>query len=164
MKEKERIWDNISFRDKIELPNDIARKFCNQLYGVTDKKVLAKVEPYNKNISDMNNGTIIDIQLSSFIGKSIQENLGETGKNSKFTFELFLTGTKTKEYKYRFGFIEYGAIYYPVQMVIDEDIAKELGISTFITCNNEDEFVETLILVLKSKRLYNIIKGLLAIN
>ena len=161
------VWEENFKKPEIKFPNEIAREMCNQLYSVTDKKVMAKVEKYKENFFDMNKSapymglTAMDNFLKS---RRIQDNLGEVSGNDKFTYELYLTGVKTVDYKYRFCFIENGVYPYPVKIALDAEIAKELEASTIIECKDEEEYVISLKKILTSKKMKGVIEGLMAIN
>ena len=156
------------FKSKeVEFPSDIAIEYCNQLYELTNKLVIAKVEKYEKNIEDMNMiSPIANLAGMNSLLKTtkVEEYLGEISGSDKFTYELYLTGNHTPKYKYRFCFIENGVYPYPVKVIVDSDIAKELEIETRITCENEVIYKETLIKILNSKKMNEVIEGLMTIN
>lgn len=129
--------------------------------------VIAKVEKYEKNIEDMN--TIAPIANLASVNSLLrttkaEEYLGEISGSDRFTYELYLTGNHTPKYKYRFCFIENGVYPYPVKVVIDSDIAKELEIETRIICESEARYKEILIKILNSKKMNEVIEGLMTIN
>ena len=153
-------------KDKI-LPNKIAIEYCNELYNITNKKVIAKVSAYNVNFKDMNENSVVFNMIKSnplFDSNNIQDFLGEVEGNDKFTYEMYLTGVNTKNYKYRFCFIEYGITGYPLKIAIDTDIANGLEKSSVVECVNEEEYKKLLIEILNSKKLTDVIEGLMAIN
>ena len=161
------VWKKDFKKSNVKFPNEIAIEFCNQLYNITEKKVMAKVEKYKDSFYDMNRtAPIISLASASNFLKSgkIDDYLGELSGSGSFTYELYLTGIKTTEYKYRFCFIENGVCPYPVEIAIDSDIAKELNCEKIIECKNEEEYKGILILVLNSKKMEEVIEGLMAIN
>ena len=161
------VWKKRFEEKKTENPYEIAKKYCQELYTLTNKKVMAKVEKYNQTIRDMTRNVALDsIMMSSTIlsEKDIQNNLGEISGKSKITYELYLTGIKTTEYKYRFAFIEFGVYSYPVKLAIDNDIAKELKIKSIYECKDEEEYKSMIINILNSNKLTEVIQGLIAIN
>ena len=148
---------------KVIYPKDIAIEYCNQLYELTNKLVIAKVEKYRQSIADMNSVGSINT-ISPLISNKVEKHLGAVSKNSKFTYELYITGINTPRYKYRFCFIENDIYPYPVNVVIDADIAKELGCDTRIICKDEKKYKEVLINILNTNRLREVINGLMTIN
>ncbi len=163
----EKIWENKFKNKKVKFPNEIAIEYCNQLYELTNKMVIAKVEKYEKNIYDMD----IAAPIANLAGVSTwlrttkaEEYLGEISGSDRFTYELYLTGSNTPKYKYRFCFIENGVYPYPVKIIVDSDIAKELESETRINCESEIIYKETLIKILNSKKMNEVIEGLMTIN
>lgn len=160
----EKIWDKKFEKKDMQFPSDIAVEYCNQLYDMTDKLVIAKVEKYDKSIEEMNfTLPILNINPLVKISK-VEEHLGEVSGDDKFTYELYLTGKNTPKYKYRFCFIENGIYPYPVKIAMDTDIAKELEYETKISCENEETYKEILIKILKSNKMKEVIEGLMTIN
>ena len=163
----EKIWENKFKNKKVKFPNEIAIEYCNQLYELTNKMVIAKVEKYEKNIYDMD----IAAPIAKLAGVSTwlrstkaDEYLGEISGSDRFTYELYLTGSNTPKYKYRFCFIENGVYPYPVKIIVDSDIAKELESETRINCESEIIYKEILIKILNSKKMNEVIEGLMTIN
>lgn len=164
---EEKIWKNEFKKKDVRFPKDIAIEYCNQLYVITDKKVIAKVEKYNKNFMDMNsNAPVFKVSsLNSLLESTkVEQFLGEVSGSDRFTYELYLTGKNTPNYKYRFCFIENGVYPYPVEVAIDNDIATELEIEAELTCVDEDAYKALLISILNSKKMKEVIEGLLTIN
>lgn len=147
-------------------PQNIVENICKQLSKNTEKRVLAKVELFNKSLKEMNKGNYFSsLSRSALLKKELpQDELGEVGDNSKFTFEVYLTGIKTKNYKYRMFFLEYGAIYYPVQISLDRLIASDLNCEYEIRCKNEEELKETVKSIVSTDTVTDVIEGLLGVN
>lgn len=163
----EEVWKNKFKNKEVKFPNEIAIEYCNQLYELTNKMVIAKVEKYEKNIYDMDTVS----PIASLTGVStllrttkVEEYLGEISGSDRFTYELYLTGSNTPKYKYRFSFIENGVYPYPVKIIVDSDIAKELEVETRINCESETIYKETLAKILNSKKMNEVIEGLMTIN
>ena len=161
------IWKSTFKSKEGKLPNEIAKEICDELYDLTNNLVLAKVEKYDKTINSMNkNNSIISAVAMSTLVKSttVQDYLGEIEGSGLFTFEIYLTGINTPEYKYRICFMENGAFPYPVDMAIDADIAEELNCEPIIRCNNEEEFINIIKLIVNSKKVKDVVEGLMTIN
>lgn len=161
-----KIWKKDFKKIPTKFPSQIAKDYCDELYDLTEQKVIAKVERYEKNIFNMTKvDPIIGLSAIALLKtSSIEDNLGEVSENEKFTYELYLTGTKTTEYKYRFAFVESGICPYPVKLAIDSDISKELNINKIVECANQEEYETLLKSILNSQRMVEIIEGLMAIN
>lgn len=161
------VWKKEFKNSEKNLPNKMAKEFCNQLYDATNKKVMAKVEKYKTTIKDMSPKSSFDMigSISPFFNSTTEQTfLGEVEGKSVFTYELYITGDKTPNYKYRFCFIEYGISGYPVKIAIDSEISKELEISNIISCSNEKEYKDVLIKILNSNKLTDVIESLMSIN
>lgn len=160
------VWNKKFENRDVNFPNEIAKSYCDQLYEVTNKLVIAKVEKYSATLDSLDlSSALADLATSSlFKGSKAEELLGEVSGDDKFTYELYITGINTPNYKYRFCFIENGIYPYPVKIIMDTDIATELNEKTRIKCDNEEEFKAYLIKILKSKKLYDVISGLMTIN
>lgn len=61
-------------------------------------------------------------------------------------------------------FIEYGFDFYPVLVILDEDIAKDLSIDTEIECKSQDDFTQMLREVLNSSKVETVINNLLSLT
>ena len=162
------VWKGNFENSKVIYPKDIAIEYCNQLYELTNKLVIAKVEKYDQSIADMNSaaGALANLTdfKSAFKATVVEDYLGEISKNNKFTYELYITGINTPKYKYRFCFVENDIYPYPVNIIIDSDIAKELGCSTRIICEDEKKYKDVLINILNTNKLREVINGLMTIN
>ena len=69
--------------------------------------------------------------------KNIQEDLGQIDGPGKTRLEFFLTAPSLKKYKCRLMFLEYGMGGYPVTIVMEYDIARELREADYIL----DEYI-----------------------
>ena len=62
------VWKRKFEEKKTENPYEIAKKYCQELYTLTNKKVMARVEKYNQTIRDMTRNVALDsIMISSTI-------------------------------------------------------------------------------------------------
>ncbi len=164
---EDEIWKRKFKNERKKMPNQIAIEFCNKLYNKTNKTVIAKVSTFNVSFKDMTSSSPIFNAIKPtvlFDMSTVQDFLGAVDGNNKFTYEMYITGSKTKNYKYRFCFIEYGIEAYPLKIAMDSDIAKELEKSTIVECENEQDYKKLLIDILNSKKLTDVIEGLMAIN
>ena len=92
----------------------------------------------------------------------IQNNLGDVS-GGRFKFELYITSTVTPNYRYRIMFVQYGIVFYPVTLVLDEAIATELGQQQQIEIGTPNEFENSLGAILNSRKVENVITALLAL-
>ena len=91
---------------------------------------------------------------------NIQDDLGEIAEFN-FKYEFFITSTQTPTYKYRAFFLQYNISIYPLTLVLDETISKELGWTNYIVrCDTEEDFIQKLAEILNSEKIYSIINSL----
>ena len=166
----ENMW-NIPPSNETEItpPSKIVEIQCGHLREKTAGAIIAKIAIYDGPIFSYKTLGIMD-SITSPQGMlvrgrhvDIQEDLGEIGENY-FTYELFITSIHTPNYKYRVMFLGHGIGFYPLDIVVDEEIAKELGeeIQTLV-CDDESIFVETLSKILGSTKVKQVINALMVI-
>jgi len=141
-------------------PVDIIEKQCDYLREHTDGKIIAKTA--NRE-ADGNARLLVQRATSNLKSdrKGIQRELGEVEK-SDFAFEFFITSTGTPNYKFRVMFLLYGIELYPLLLVVDEDIAFEIGAEQIIIIENEEYFIMELEKILASPKVSKIINSLYA--
>ena len=167
------LW-GLNFRDVsiADPPESIVEEYCKNLREITDGRVIARVASYSGPTSDYNriNPGITDV-LSAVLSKdkiehiNIQEDLGDVGSapNMYFAYEFFITSPSTPNYKYRIMFFTYTAGRYPLDIVLDDDIASDVKKGQKISCVSEDKFKEILELVISSETVKKVIDTLYAI-
>ena len=102
-------------------PEDVIKKSLVQINDATQGYVKGNIEEYGGPIRSYTKQTGLAATLSSIQTKSetikvdIQEDLGE----------VFLTVKGLEHYRYRLMFVDYGAISYPVTIVLNEMLAIE---------------------------------------
>lgn len=148
---------------KIPLPKYIIEEQCDELGKLTDGYVIGKIDTYDGPIE--NRGSILaEAMTASFSsGFNVQSELGEISEN-QFTYEFFISSKYTPKFKYRVFFLNYGIACYPLYIILDETIAKQIGIENKIQCENESEFTTVLSQILNSKKLQSVINNLYSIN
>ena len=67
-------------------------------------------------------------------------------------------------FMYRVFFIRYGISLYPLRMVLDETIAKQIDIDFDIRIGTEEEFIEILSMILNCEKFKQVISNLYVIN
>lgn len=111
-------------------PEDVIKKSLVQINDATQGYVKGNIEEYGGPIRSYTKQTGLAATLSSIQTKSetikvdIQEDLGEQSKVDH-RYEVFLTVKGLEHYRYRLMFVDYGAISYPVTIVLNEMLAIE---------------------------------------
>ena len=111
-------------------PEDVIKKSLIQIEEATQGYVIGNIEEYSGPICSYTKQTALAATLSSLQAKSetvtvnIQDDLGEQSKEDH-RYEVFLTVKGLEHYRYRMMFVDYGAISYPVTIVLNEMLAIE---------------------------------------
>ena len=110
-------------------PDVVIQEAIKQIEEATDGYVRGNIQPYEGPIQDYKEraGWVValnTLQASKEVEVSIQNDLGELECESH-KYEVYLSAKELKNYKYRIMFIEYGTVSYPVQIVLNDDIANE---------------------------------------
>jgi hypothetical protein len=164
---KENMWSlNIEEQLSIMPPEEIVKNQCDFLREITKGKVVAEVAVYDgptRSYVDHGLGGILRGFETSYKGReiNIQENLGDIGEN-KCSFEFFTTSVNTPNYKFRVMFLSYGLSFYPVEIVLDEDIAEEIKLNPIIVCENESGLAEALKEIIESPKIEKVVQSLYA--
>ena len=109
-------------------PEEVIIESARDIGECTNEMVICNVGPYDgetKSYIKKNSYATIARTLQSMEEETvdIQDSLGEqSGIENKY--EVFLSVKGLEYYKYRIMFLKYGAIAYPVQVVLNEDIAE----------------------------------------
>ena len=118
---------NFELKDTMS-PEEVIIESARDIVECTNEMVICNVGPYDgetKSYIKKNSYATIARTLQSMEEETvdIQDSLGEqSGIENKY--EVFLSVKGLEYYKYRIMFLKYGAIAYPVQVVLNEDIAE----------------------------------------
>lgn len=118
---------NFELKDTMS-PEEVIIESARDIGECTNEMVICNVGPYDgetKSYIKKNSYATIARTLQSMEEETvdIQDSLGEqSGIENKY--EVFLSVKGLEYYKYRIMFLKYGAIAYPVQVVLNEDIAE----------------------------------------
>jgi hypothetical protein len=110
-------------------PDEVVIDYANKISEETRNLVNCEVKPYDGAISSYiikkdSFALAMDVLSTTEEKFDVQDELGEQSDLDN-KFEVYLTIKGLDSYKYRIMFIRYGAISYPVKVVLNEDIAKE---------------------------------------
>ena len=118
---------NFELKDTMS-PEEVIIESARDIGECTNEMVICNVGPYDgetKSYIKKNSYATIARTLQSMEEETvdIQDSLGEqSGIENKY--EVFLSVKGLEYYKNRIMFLKYGAIAYPVQVVLNEDIAE----------------------------------------
>ena len=110
-------------------PDVVIQEAIKQIEEATNGYVRGNIEPYEGPIRDYKErigwtAAFDTLQASKEVEVSIQDDLGELECESH-KYEVYLSAKELKNYKYRILFLEYSTVSYPVQIVLNDDMAKE---------------------------------------
>lgn len=121
--------ENFCFKLKdTKSPDQVVREYANQVSQCTNNMVICEIKPYDGMITSYVKKSAW-VEAVSAWGRTnedtidIQNDLGEQSEVEN-KYEVYLTVKGLEHYKYRIMFIRYGAISYPVSVVLNEDIAE----------------------------------------
>ena len=167
----ESLW-NLERTDKKKTPYEYIKEQCEELYKLTNQRIIAKIVEYDGKYKSSTGGYFVDLKslsvsdvdikygLQEKEGYNVQTELGDNGR--KFVYEFFLTSLATPKYKYRIMFIAFNISIYPVEISVEKSITEELkmGESEFIV-RSEEEFLDILKEILQSRRVAEVINNLM---
>ena len=179
----ENMW-NLEDEEVLALPTPpekIVEEQCELLGAATDYVVKAKIAPYSGSVESYRRtslralpGSVVQNFMQIYNDDrfvDIQEDLGDIG-SSYFAFEFFIVAPSIPNYKYRVMFMQYKIEYYPLLLVLDDEIATEINFpvssensdeilsSQNVVCENEEQFIELLRKVITSKKVRKVVASL----
>lgn len=87
--------------------------------------------------------------------------LGELYKVDKY--EFFLTATQFVDYKYRVFFLQYGIDGYPVNVILEPEISRELygSLKHIVKCESMDDFKVLIFNIVESNTFHSVVQHLI---
>ncbi len=139
------LWpDDLKTIINVKAPVNILREQASLLGSKTQNIVKAKVRQIDP-------GTARDETFTSWpIGKGHQ----------KFHYVFNLVAPMLENYEYRLFMISHDVTLYPVYIIADDDILKELSVDKAISVNSEDELLEVLRKIFRAEKTKKIIDAL----
>jgi len=136
-------------------PAQILESQCNYLEQITKGRVLAKVSRYKKPLLYGN-------KVMQEIFNEPDDKLGDLGNTPEIhlTYEFFLTSPTTPNYKFRIMIFSYVTGQYPVEILLSEDIAIDIGENMRFSCSTEERFNVILSRIVNSTKVRQVIKAL----
>ena len=132
--------------DEFILPSDIIKAQCDAIKEKSNGHVVAKISEVSYLTISFSDDSDFDFQDS----------------NNQFQYEFFITSIATPNYKFRVLYIKYGIEGYPLRMLIDPGIAKELSSKQLMYCDTEVAFNEKLKNILNTKKVQLVVNSLYA--
>lgn len=148
---------------------DILSEQCDAINKMTDGIIIGRISKYDGPIDSYSiayTSVLAEAISKNIMAESfnVQDQLGEIPRQSYFTYEFFITSRDTPDYKYRVLFLQYGLGMYPVKVVLDDDIAKEIAINETEIIENPENFLDYITKILNSDKVTSVIISLLNIH
>ena len=171
MAKKLNITEKLDFNNiDLTAPEIVIKEVLSQVSEETNGIILGKIEPYSGHVTSYTKTGISSIALA--LGTTtdrevnIQEDLGKIGHETH-KFECFLYTPEYEKYKYRAFFIKYDVVNYPVDIILEQSVARSVSSSNsgyVFTCNTRDELETLIIKIFTSKKLIGVMQELIRIN
>lgn len=124
----------------------------------TPKELLEQQAQYLQNQTNK----ILYANLNNIIS-SVSKNSSKY--NFDFCFEFSINSKKIQNYQFVLFKLQHNIEIYPLNLILDDKIAKELGYEdNELFVNNETEFISKLSSILKSNRVHQIVTNLISLS
>lgn len=166
----------LNFAEKLDFaeldltaPEVVIQEVLNQLPAETNNIIFGKIEAYSGHVFSYNKPGLSGVAAAlGTVDKrvDIQNDLGECGQEVH-KFECYLYTPEYDKYKFRVFFVKYNVANYPVNIILEDSVARSISGSNadyIYTCNTRDELESLICNVFNSKRLINVMQELIRIN
>ena len=170
MEKKLNISDKLDFNDiDLTAPEKVISEILEQLKQETKDIICGRIEAYEGHVMSYTRQGFSS--LTKAIGSmdeeiDIQTELGKIGQEIH-KFECYLYTPEYDKYKYRLFFVKYDTAHYPVDIILEESIARSImsGDSRYIfSCTTREKLEELMYRIFNSKKLVSIMQELIRIN
>ena len=170
MEKKLNIFDKLDFNDiDLTAPEKVISEVLEQLSKETNGIICGNINEYNGHVMSYTKPGFSAISMA--IGSmekevDIQNELGKIGQETH-KYECYLYTPEYEKYKYRVFFAKYDTSNYPVNIILEESIAKSIssGNSGYVfSCATRDELEELMYRVFSSKKIISVMQELIRIN
>ena len=161
----------LDFNDiDLTAPHVVIEELASQIAQETDGIIQGKVAPYSGHVYSYTQSGLAG--LSAVLGSvekrvDIQTTLGKQGEESH-KYEFYLCTPSYQRYKYRICYLQYGAGNYPVNVVLEQNIANDIysdsNAGYIIKCQTRMELEDLIVKVIYSKRVISVMQELIRIN
>lgn len=168
MTNKIELKDKLNFLE-IDLtdPCVVVNEILSQLPDQTDDIILGKIERYSgpvetytkkrANLAALVSGTSGDEEVD------IQRHLGRFGI-SDYKYECYIYPRVFEHFRFRLFLMQHSDANYPVRLVIEETVAKSSLGYTETYCATRDDFENTVVKILTSKRTVQLLQEMIRVH
>lgn len=170
MDKKLNLNERLDFSDiDLTAPEKVIEDILSQLPAETNGIVLGEIKEYDGHVTSYTKPGLSSITTAlGTMDKEvdIQKDLGKIGLETH-KYECVLYTPQYDKYKYRMFFVRYGIANYPVDVILQESVARSISGANsgyIITCNTRDELEGLVVNVLTSKKIISVMQELIRIN
>lgn len=170
MDKKFSFGEKLDFNDiDLTAPDKVIEEILSQLPEETNGIIMGKIQPYSGHVFSYKKAGFSGIaEALGTVDKTvdIQTDLGKIGQETH-KFECFLYTPEYDKYKYRVFFVKHDIANYPVDVILDESVARSISGSNsgyVHTCNTREELENLVYNIFNSKRLVAVMQELIRIN
>lgn len=170
MDKKLNLNERLDFSDiDLTAPDKVIEDILSQLPGETNGIILGEIKEYDGYVTSYTKpgfSSITTVLGAADKEVNIQNDLGKLGQETH-KFECVLYTPQYDKYKYRMFFIKYGIANYPVNIILEESVAKSVSGTNsgyILTCNTRTELEELIINILTSKKIISVMQEIIRIS
>lgn len=164
------ISDRLDFNDiDMTAPEKVISDVLDQLSKETNGIICGNIATYSGHVMSYTKTGFSSIALA--IGPTdkevdIQNDLGKIGQETH-KFECYLYTPAYDKYKYRVFFVKYETSNYPVNVILEESIARSISsgnVGYVWSCDTREELEELMYKIFNSKKIVSVMQELIRIN
>lgn len=172
MEKKLNISERLDFNDiDLTAPEKVISDILSQLSEETKGIICGNVTAYSGHVFSYTKHGFSSIAAALGTGTvdkeiDIQDDLGKIGQDTH-KFECFLYTPEYDKYKYRVFFVKYDTSNYPVNIILEESVARSISTGSsgyVVSCATREELEELIYKIFNSKKLISVMQELIRIN
>lgn len=170
MEKKFNFSEKLDFNDiDMTAPEKVISDILDQLSKETNGIICGKIDAYSGPVMSYTKTGFSSLALTLGTADEevdIQSDLGKIGQETH-KFECYLYTPEYDKYKYRVFFAKYDTSNYPVNIILEESVAKSISNSNsgyILSCATRDELENLTYKIFNSKKLITVMQELIRIN
>ena len=170
MEKKLNISERLDFNDiDLTAPEKVISEVLVQLSQETNGIICGKIATYSGHVmsyTEVGFSTLAAAIRTTDKEVNIQKDLGKIGQETH-KFECYLFTPEYDKYKYRVFFVKYDTSNYPVNIILEESIARSISANNsgyVLSCATREELEELMYKIFNSKKLISVMQELIRIN
>lgn len=169
MEKKLNISEKLDFNDiDLTAPEKVINEILTQLTEETKGIIRGDIVVYSGHVMPYTKANFSSLAavIRSDEEVDIQNDLGKIGQETH-KFECYLYTPEYDKYKYRVFFVKYDTSNYPVNIILEESVARSISGNNsgyIMTCSTREELEELVYKIFNSKKLISVMQELIRIN